>query len=135
MVFKSKFFLDLSGSDVRKPVVVAPVTPVPEKLAQEPAQGQGVGPAKGEAVVAAAAAATGADPIATASPGGEGPVLTTAEAMAAELAAAQANRPAPSKATFAPDCLAPSGAMPRRRRLAGANLGVFKEMAKGMMRS
>jgi hypothetical protein len=66
---------------------------------------------------------------------GTGPVLTTAEAIAAELAATQANRPAPSKATFAPECLAPAGGLPRRRRLAGANLGVFKEMAKGMMRS
>jgi hypothetical protein len=27
------------------------------------------------------------------------------------------------------------GATPRRRRSAGANLGAFKEMAKGMMRS
>ena len=69
------------------------------------------------------------------SPVAEGQVLTTAEAIAAELAAAQANRPAPSQATFSPDCLAPSGALPRRRRLAGANLGVFKAMAKGMMRS
>jgi hypothetical protein len=61
--------------------------------------------------------------------------MTTAEAIAAELAAAEALRPAPSLATFAPDCITPGGAMPVRRRTAGANLGVFKEMAAGMMRS
>ena len=130
MVFKRKFFLDLSGSDAKKPVEVAPVKPVPEK----PAQGQAEGAGKGKAAVAPEPATATATTPASA-PSGTAPVLTTAEAIAAELAAAQANRPAPSKATFAPDCLAPSGVLPRRRRLAGANLGVFKEMAKGMMRS
>jgi hypothetical protein len=130
MVFKRKFFLDLSGDDAKKPVEVAPVKPVPEKSAQGLADGAGKGKA---AVVAPEPAATATAP--AAAPSGAGPVLTTAEAIAAELAAAQANRPAPSTATFAPDCLAPSGVLPRRRRLAGANLGMFKEMAKGMMRS
>jgi hypothetical protein len=134
MVFKRKFFLDLSGDDAKKPVEVAPVKPVPEKTVQGQADGAG----KGKAAVvapepAATATATATSP--AAAPSGAGQVLTTAEAIAAELAADQANRPAPSKATFAPDCLAPSGVVPRRRRLAGANLGVFKEMAKGMMRS
>jgi hypothetical protein len=129
MVFKSKFFLDLSGHDANKPVVVASVKPVPEK----PAQGKAAGPAISTAAVAPEPAATATAPALSTS--GTGPVLTTAEAIAAELAATQANRPAPSKATFAPDCLAPAGGLPRRRRLAGANLGVFKEMAKGMMRS
>lgn len=128
MVFKSKFFLDLSGHDANNPVVVAPVKPVPEK----PAQGKAAGPAISTAAVAPEPAATATAPAMTS---GTGPVLTTAEAIAAELAATQANRPAPSKATFAPECLAPAGGLPRRRRLAGANLGVFKEMAKGMMRS
>jgi hypothetical protein len=109
-------------------VVVAPVKPVPEK----PAQGKAAGPAISTAAVAPEPAATATAPAMTS---GTGPVLTTAEAIAAELAATQANRPAPSKATFAPECLAPAGGLPRRRRLAGANLGVFKEMAKGMMRS
>lgn len=124
MVFKSKFFLDLSGHDATNPVVVAPVKPVPEK----PAQGKAAVPAISTAAVAP-------EPAAPAMTSGTGPVLTTAEAIAAELAATQVNRPAPSKATFAPECLAPAGGLQRRRRLAGANLGVFKEMAKGMMRS
>ena len=52
-----------------------------------------------------------------------------------ELAAAQAIRPAPSLATFAPDCVTAGGALPQRRRRAGANLAGFKEMAEGMMKS
>jgi hypothetical protein len=61
--------------------------------------------------------------------------LTTAEAIAAELAAAEALRPAPSMATFAPECVTAGGATPMKRRSPGANLAVFKEMAAGMMRS
>ena len=61
--------------------------------------------------------------------------LTTAEAIAAELRAAQESMPAPSTATFAPDCLNPVNAVPTARRRAGANLGGFKTMAKGMFKS
>ena len=57
---------------------------------------------------------------------------TTAEAIAAELAAAQAARPAVSNATFAPDCLTPGGALPQRRRRGGANLAGFRGMASGL---
>jgi hypothetical protein len=62
-------------------------------------------------------------------------VRTTAEEIAAQLAAEAASRPAPTLATFAPDCLVPGAANPRRRRTAGANLGAFKEIARGMMKS
>jgi hypothetical protein len=55
--------------------------------------------------------------------------LTTAEAIAAELRAAQESMPAPSTATFAPDCLTPGSALPMRRRRGGANLAEFKAMA------
>ena len=79
-----------------------------------------------EAVVTAVAAGETPKPV-------SGP--TTAEAIAAELAAAEALRPAPSLATFAPDCVTAGGATPMKRRTPGANLGVFKEMAAGMMRS
>ncbi|MFN9646097.1 MAG: hypothetical protein ACK6BG_13505 [Cyanobacteriota bacterium] len=63
------------------------------------------------------------------------PVRTTAEDIAAQLAAEAASRPAPTLSTFAPDCVVPGGATPRQRRKAGANLGAFKAMAKGMMKS
>ena len=59
-------------------------------------------------------------------------MLTTAEAIAAELAAAQAARPAAVEATFAPDCLTPGTALPMRRRRGGANLAGFRAMAGGL---
>jgi hypothetical protein len=59
-------------------------------------------------------------------------VLTTAEAIAAELAAADAARPAISNATFAPDFVTAGGALPMRRRTGGANLAGFKAMAGSM---
>jgi hypothetical protein len=67
----------------------------------------------------------------------EAPVstLTTAEAIAAELRAAQEAMPAPSNATFAPDCLNPVNAVPTARRRAGANLAGFKTIAKDMLKS
>ena len=57
------------------------------------------------------------------------PLLTTAEAIAAELRRDQENRPAPSTVTFAPELLSPSGVLPRLRRRAGANLAGFKAIA------
>jgi len=134
MVFKPKFFLDLGGADDQKPAVVAPVKEQVE--AAEPAaeingaaQGNGIAQAK---------TATATNPVnGMAAAPAEAPMtsLTTAEAMAVELAAAQVNRPAPSKATFAPECVTAGGAAPMNRRTGGANLAGFKEMAKGMMRS
>jgi hypothetical protein len=123
MVFKRpKFFLDLGGGeDKQKPVVVAPPKAEP-KAEREQA------PAKKPAAAAADAA-----PATAASDGA--PALTTAAAIAAELAAAEASRPAPSNATFAPEFLAPGGGNPLRRRTGGANLAGFKAMAAGMMRN
>jgi len=137
MIFKPKFFLDLSGGKDQqqdKPAVVAPPRPAAakEKPAVEKPAATAPKGKKAEtpapAPVAAAETAVGDVPPAT-------PTLTTAEAIAAELAAAQASRPAPSLATFAPTCLTPGGANPRLRRTGGANLGRFKDMAKGMSRN
>jgi hypothetical protein len=136
MLFKRKFFLDLSGGEAEpQPVVVAPVKqPAPE------AEAAPVAPAPPTLVVAFSAPGreTPANEVPAAAQAGEtpaAPVLTTVEAIAAELAAAQAERPAPSLTTFAPDCVTAGGAVPMRRRLAGANLAGFKAMAKGMMKS
>ena len=60
---------------------------------------------------------------------------TTAEEIAAELAAAQANRPPASTVTFAPDCLVPGASLSRRRRTAGANLAGFRDIARSMMKN
>jgi hypothetical protein len=122
MVFKRpKFFLDLGGGEGNDPpALVAPpkAAPKPEaKLAPQAAEAQPTAPAEADVSL---------PPVSG---------LTTAEAIAAELAAAEALRPAPSLATFAPDCVTAGGATPMKRRSPGANLGVFKEMAAGMMRS
>lgn len=131
MIFKPKFFLDLSGNDGGKaaePVTVAPVAPAPK--AKAPAESSPKAAAKTPATPAAKAEAVSA-PAASPAAGG----LTTAEAIAAELAAAQANRPAPTLASFASECLVPGGANPRRRRRGGANLAAFREIARSYLKS
>ena len=55
--------------------------------------------------------------------------LTTAEAIAAELRAAQEARPAQTFITFAPERVSAGGALPMARRKGGANLAGFKAMA------
>ena len=125
MIFKPKgFFLNLDKNADAKPAVVAPV-------AARPVQGKGGKAATAEPAAASPATASAAS--ASAESGSAVPVLTTAEAIAAELRREQENRPAPSVVTFSPECLIPSGALPRARRRAGANLGVFKQMASGML--
>jgi hypothetical protein len=138
MLFKRKFFLDLSGDrEEAPPAVVAPV----RQPAAEPAPPASPAPA---ALTIPASTAPSAESAGTATAAAEAPAaeaptagssLTTAEAIAAELAAAEAARPAPSLTTFAPEFLNPGGAVPTRRRRAGANLAGFKEMAQGMMKS
>ncbi|MFO7629433.1 MAG: hypothetical protein R6W06_07950 [Prochlorococcaceae cyanobacterium] len=143
MFFKRKesFFLDFSGGETKPAVQVAPVQekaaakqPAPEA---KPASIAAVaGPsAQASARGAAPATASAAEPAAAPAAAGGEPVLTTAEAIAAELAAVQASRPAPSLSTFAPDCLNPANAVPSRRRRAGANLAGFKAMAASLIRS
>jgi len=144
MIFKRKdsFFLDLSKPAERAPEKSAG-KPEPKAAgkAEAPApatvQGAVKEPAAPAAPAPAAAAPAAPAPApATAAPSASGqPVLTTAEAIAAELRAAQEARPAPSQVTFAPECLNPANAVPSRRRKAGANLGTFKAMADEMFRS
>ena len=128
MVFnrKGNFFLNLDEKAPEKPVNVALVAaPKPEAKA---AKASAAKPAiQAEAKPAAAPSAAAAT---TESPSGK--VLTTAEAIAAELAAAQASRPAVSNATFSPECLVPGNALPMRRRRGGANLAGFRSMASGL---
>jgi hypothetical protein len=153
MIFKPKFFLDLTGGNDELPAGPVVVAPVREKAA--PAKGQdsktaevavrvapiaqsprASEPAKiaAEAMVAAEAPVAAIAPVAAAAPAAS-TSLTTAESIAAELAAAQANRPAPSLATFAPEALVPGGATPRRRRSGGANLAGFKAIARSFVKN
>ena len=127
MLFNRKpaFFLDL-GSEGATPAKVAIAEPKPS--AATAAEG------KLAAVLASnPAPAPTAEP--SSQPSSSQPSLTTAEAIAAELRAAQEALPAPSLATFAPECLNPANALPSRRRLAGANLAGYKAMAAGMFRN
>ncbi|MEB3199595.1 MAG: hypothetical protein VKK62_03575 [Synechococcaceae cyanobacterium] len=131
MLFKPKFFLDLesdSGKQAPSPAaVIAPPKPEAAPVAQPAVARSAAAPA------APAAAAAPAQPAATpAAPAASS--LTTAEAIAAELAAEEASRPAPTLATFAPECLTPGAGLLRRRR-AGADLAGFREMAGSMLRS
>ena len=123
MLFNRKptFFLDL-GSEGATPAKVAIAEPKPS--AAKAAEGK----------LAAVLAANPAPAPAT-KPSSSQPSLTTAEAIAAELRTAQEALPAPSLATFAPECLNPANALPSRRRLAGANLAGYKAMAAGMFRN
>ncbi|MFQ6539158.1 MULTISPECIES: hypothetical protein [Aphanothece] len=133
MVFKRKgsFFLDLSGeggTKEAKPVKVAIAEqPAAQATSAQPAAAAGSQPAPAQT-----AAQPGAQ---QSSPAGGASPLTTAEAIAAELRAAQEALPPPSMATYAPECLNPANALPMRRRRPGANLAVFKGMASGMFRN
>lgn len=121
MLFNRKptFFLDL-GSEGATPAKVAIAEPKPSAAkAAEPI----------------AAVALTANPAPATQPSSSQPSPTTAEAIAAELRAAQEALPAPSLTTFAPECLNPANALPSRRRLAGANLAGYKAMAAGMFRN
>jgi hypothetical protein len=122
MVFnrKGSFFLNLDEKAPATPAAVAPVAQ-PSKAAEK-AQAKSAAPVKAEAPVAEAPAA--------AAPSGK--VLTTAEAIAAELAAEQAAKPAATLSTFAPECVTAGGALPMRRRRGGANLAGFRSMAAGL---
>jgi hypothetical protein len=153
MIFKPKFFLDLTDGKDELPAAPAVVAPVREKaspakapasttaevavrvapMAQSPRASE---PAKvaAEANVAAEASVAAKAPVAAAAPAASAS-LTTAESIAAELAAAQANRPAPSLATFAPEALVPGGATPQRRRSGGANLAGFKAIARSFVKN
>ena len=127
MVFnrKASFFLDL-GSEGAEPAKVAIAEPKAQQPKTPPAK-----PGEGQsAPVAIPAAMPAPSQEATTSV-----AVTTAEAIAAELRAAQEALPPPSNATFAPDCLNPANALRSRRRLAGANLAGFKDMASGMFRN
>ena len=127
MLFNRKpaFFLDL-GSEGATPakVAIAETKPSAAKAAEPKA-----------AVALTANPAPAPANQTDSKPSSSQPSLTTAEAIAAELRAAQEGLPAPSLATFAPECLNPANALPSRRRLAGANLASYKAMAAGMFRN
>ena len=63
------------------------------------------------------------------------PVITTAEAIRAELAAAQAEAPSVSLSNFAPDFLLPGRTLTQPKRKAGPSLGRYRDMVDELFRS
>jgi len=129
MVFnrKGSFFLNLDGQAPAEAAQVAPVR-APESKAKADKTSTPV------AIAAAAAPAAAADPSPTTNTpapttGVTTTVVTTAEAIAAELRAAQEALPAQTFITFAPERVSAGGALPMARRKGGANLAGFKAMA------
>ncbi len=121
MVFnrKGSFFLNLDDKAPAQAVQVAPV----RATEATPKAGKGGDQAAATGIQAAAApSAASSEPEPTTS-------LTTAEAIAAELRAAQEARPAQTFITFAPERVSAGGALPMARRKGGANLAGFKAMA------
>jgi len=124
MVFnrKGSFFLNLDDQAPAEAAQVAPVR-APESKAKADKTSTPV------AIAAAAAPAASADPSPTTSTPAPTTGVTTAEAIAAELRAAQEARPAQTFITFAPERVSAGGALPMARRKGGANLAGFKAMA------
>ena len=120
MVFnrKGSFFLNLDDKAPTQSAQVAPMR-APEAKAD----------ADQTATPVAVAAAAAADPSPATSAPAPSTSLTTAEAIAAELRAAQEARPAQTFITFAPERVSAGGALPMARRKGGANLAGFKAMA------
>ena len=138
MVFNRKeVFRHDFGSEGAEPAAIA-IRPAAEKSSAIKASAPKTAAVlPGDSFQFQAPKAGGASPEAKQAGSTEAPVsaLTTAEAIAAELRAAQEAMPAPSNATFPPDCLNPVNAVPTARRRAGANLAGFKTMGKDMLKS
>jgi hypothetical protein len=138
MVFNRKeVFRHDFGSEGAEPAAIA-IRPATEKASAIKASAPKTAVAlPGDSFQFQAPKAAGASPEAKQVGSTEAPVsaLTTTEAIAAELRAAQEAMPAPINATFAPDCLNPVNAVPTARRRAGANLAGFKTMGKDMLKS
>ena len=67
-------------------------------------------------------------------PVSENATQTTAEAIAAELAAADRSRPAVTMATFAPENLLPGTGLMARRRKPGASMSGFRSIASDLFK-
>jgi len=130
MVFNKKgFFLDLEEGSNTSSAPAVTVAPVRTEAAEESKK------AKSTPAPAVVKAAPAAAPSAPAAEKPKGPSLTTAEAIAAELAAAEAARPEVTLTTFAPDALQPGNGLRPQRRRQGASLKGFRSMASELFKS
>jgi len=142
MVFQQLFggerkpFLELSEGGGNQPAAtVAPAAPASKSVTAAPVTEASTGPKavtlKVPAPVAEGAATANANTTDSAAPSA-GPSLTTAEALAAERAAAQKAEVPRELTTFAAELLNPAQALPRGRRRPGANLAPFRDLAASM---
>lgn len=146
MVFQKLFggerkpFLELSeGGGDQPAATVAPVASASKSVTAAPVTAASSGPkavtlkvpVAVAVAVAEGAAAANANTTDSAAPSA-GPSLTTAEALAAERAAAQKAEVPRELTTFAAELLNPGQALPRGRRRPGANLAPFRDLAASM---
>lgn len=149
MALKSKgFFLNLEeGTSTDQAIQMAPVRDLPvedseeEILAPIPAISK---PTDGSSTVETAkpaqAVKTPSAPVTASAPAPSAPVassgsLTTAQAIAAALAEAEAARPVVTLSTFAPEMLRPGRDLRSQPRRPGRNLKGFKDMASELFKS
>ena len=158
MVLKSKgFFLNLeAGASTDQVLQIAPVRDLPAEDDQEvsldpiPAitkmvDGSGIvqpaKPAQAVATPVTASKPTASAPTASVkAPAPSAPAaatgsMTTAEAIAAALAEAEAARPVVTLSTFAPEMIRPGRALRPERRRPGKNLKGFRDMASELFSS
>jgi len=138
MALKSKgFFLNLEeGTSTDQAIQMAPVRDLPvedseeEILAPIPAISKATdGSSTVETAKPAQAVKTPSAPVASSGS------LTTAQAIAAALAEAEAARPVVTLSTFAPEMLRPGRDLRSQPRRPGRNLKGFKDMASELFKS
>ena len=138
MALKSKgFFLNLEeGTSTDQAIQMAPVRDLPvedseeETLAPIPAISKTTdGSSTVETAKPAQAVKTPSAPVASSGS------LTTAQAIAAALAEAEAARPVVTLSTFAPEMLRPGRDLRSQPRRPGRNLKGFKDMASELFKS
>ena len=149
MALKSKgFFLNLEeGTSTDQAIQMAPVRDLPvedseeEILAPIPAISKTTdGISTVETAKPAQAVKTPSAPVTASAPAPSAPVassgsLTTAQAIAAALAEAEAARPVVTLSTFAPEMLRPGRDLRSQPRRPGRNLKGFKDMASELFKS
>tara|TARA_B100000073_G_scaffold199535_1_gene165200 strand:+ start:146 stop:598 length:453 start_codon:yes stop_codon:yes gene_type:complete len=124
-----KLVNDESASEASQPATVPVPVPVEETAsAASSAQASAPVPVAAKSKIESTAESTGNAPKVQ-------PSLPTAEAIAAELAAAEAAKPEIQLSTFAPEALQPGNSIRPGKRRPGNNLAEFRSMASELFKS
>ena len=149
MVLKRKgFFLELGDHRAKAPETKSEAKQEKAESAPEssqpaatpaPAPVEEIAPAPAEEIAPAPVAIAAASQTDTTAKGAEvetkaKPSLTTAEAIAAELAASDSARPEVELVTFAPEALQPGNSIRPGKRRPGNNLAGFRSMATDLFK-